>query len=88
MPTVVRINESHVKVLDELLFVRTNGSMAAKRGAKKKPVKKDENLNIRLTTEQKAEIAAAAERAGLSASSWVLALALKEARNAEGSGGA
>ena len=41
---------------------------------------KDANLMIRLSAEHKAEIEAAAERAGLSVSAFVLAAALRAAR--------
>lgn len=59
-------------------------SMAAKK--RRKTVRKEENLNIRLTTEQKAELTAAATHAGTGVSSWVLLLALREARKTDGGG--
>jgi uncharacterized protein (DUF1778 family) len=43
-------------------------------------LQKSEHLNIRLTTEQKDELTAAAKHAGLGTSSWVLATALAAAR--------
>jgi len=46
-------------------------------------VNKDENVNIRVTSEQKAELVQAATHAG---SSWMLAVALREARRTEGGG--
>lgn len=50
-----------------------------------KRAQKSEHVNIRLTTEQKTLLAAAAERAGLGLSSWMLSLAIREARK-EGGG--
>jgi uncharacterized protein (DUF1778 family) len=49
-------------------------------------VNKDENVNIRVTSEQKAELVQAATHAGISVSSWMLAVALREARRTEGGG--
>jgi uncharacterized protein (DUF1778 family) len=50
------------------------------RPKRRKAVRKDENINIRVTAEQKAELATAAAHAGLSVSSWMLATSLAEAR--------
>jgi uncharacterized protein (DUF1778 family) len=50
-----------------------------------KRAQKSEHVNIRLTTEQKTELAEAAARAGIGLSSWMLMLALREARK-EGGG--
>jgi uncharacterized protein (DUF1778 family) len=61
----------------------------AARAKRRKTVRKDENVNIRVTAEQKAELAQAAAHAGTSVSSWMLLVSLKEAREArkaEGSG--
>jgi len=52
---------------------------AARRGGKREAIRKDAHLNIRLTSEQRSLIGAAAARAGISASSWVLLLALRAA---------
>lgn len=56
--------------------------MAARRTRKRKSVRKDAHMNIRCTVEQRNIISAAAMKAGLTASSWVLILALREAKNA------
>ena len=47
---------------------------------RRKAVRKEEHINIRLTAEQKDELTAAATHAGLGVSPWMLALALREAR--------
>ena len=64
--------------------------MAVARAKRRKDVSvrvtKDENINIRVTAEQKAELAEAATHAGISVSSWMLAVALREARKADGGG--
>jgi uncharacterized protein (DUF1778 family) len=54
--------------------------VAAKRSDKREATRKDAHLNIRLTSEQRRIIGAAAARAGISASSWVVLLALREAQ--------
>lgn len=55
-------------------------------GRPKRPkhARKSENINVRVTAEQKAELMAAAERAGIGVSSWMLLLALREARKEAG----
>lgn len=50
-----------------------------------KRAQKGEHVNIRLTSEQKRELAAAAQRAGAGLSTWMLIVALQEARK-EGAG--
>jgi uncharacterized protein (DUF1778 family) len=61
--------------------------MATKgRPKRRKALRKEENVNIRLTAEQKAELTAAATHAGLGVSSWMLSVALREARKASGGG--
>lgn len=50
--------------------------MAVKR---RKKVRKERNVQIRVTDEQKEILAKAAERAGLGVSSWLLMLGLREA---------
>ena len=57
-----------------------------KRGRPKlrKALQKSAHINIRLTDEQKDELTVAARHAGLGVSSWMLAMALKEARKPEG----
>jgi uncharacterized protein (DUF1778 family) len=57
----------------------------AARPKRRKTVRKEENVNVRVTAEQKAELVAAAERAGIGVSSWMLTVALREARK-EGGG--
>ena len=57
---------------------------AKARSKRRKVVRKEENLNIRLTAEQKAELTEAATSAGVSVSSWVLSTALREARKTGG----
>ena len=65
-------------------FVRTRCGMGAtKRGGQQKAAKKDAHLNIRLTSEQRGLIGTVAAKAGISASSWVLLLALREAKEIE-----
>ena len=54
--------------------------MAAKRGAPRKRTRKEESLRIRVTSDQKELIQAAAARAGLTVSSWMIALAIERAR--------
>ena len=57
--------------------------MGAKR---RKAVRKEAHINVRLTEDQKAELTAAATHAGLGVSSWLLTIGLREARKADGSG--
>jgi uncharacterized protein (DUF1778 family) len=52
-----------------------------------KTVLKEENINIRLTAGQKKELTTAATQAGLSVSSWILTVALREARKPSGGSG-
>jgi uncharacterized protein (DUF1778 family) len=58
----------------------------AARVKRRKAVRKEANINIRVTAEQKAELAQAANHAGASVSSWMLLVALREARKTEGGG--
>jgi uncharacterized protein (DUF1778 family) len=51
---------------------------------KRKAVTKDENLHLRITKDQKALLVEAAEKAGASVSTWVLIVALREARKMTG----
>jgi uncharacterized protein (DUF1778 family) len=53
--------------------------VAAGRPRKPKAIRKDAHLNIRLTAQQRATIGKAAAKAGISASSWVVLVALREA---------
>jgi hypothetical protein len=53
---------------------------------RRKPVRKEENIHIRLTTEQKEGLTEAATRAGLGLSTWLLMLGLREMQRAEGGG--
>lgn len=61
------------------MIVRTMRIVGARKG-RRKIVHKDAHVNIRLTSEQKDELTAAATRAGLGVSSWLLATGLREAR--------
>lgn len=58
-----------------LLWLQTR-YMPVKR---RKKVRKERNIQIRVTDEQKEILAKAAERAGLGLSSWMLMLGLREA---------
>lgn len=59
--------------------------MVAKK--RRKTVRKDKGILIRVTEAQKEALAEAAEKAGLGLSSWMLTVSLAAARNADGSGG-
>ena len=45
---------------------------------RRKPVRKEQTIHLRVTAEQKETLAAEAERVGLALSSWMLMLALRE----------
>ncbi len=62
--------------------------MAKVKRRKPAEVRKMDNLNIRLAASHKAEIAAAAERTGISISAWAVERLLKAARQESGSQGA
>lgn len=48
-------------------------------------MRKDTNINLRVTEDQKAEMSEAASHAGIALSSWLVMIALREARKkAEG----
>jgi len=47
---------------------------------RRKEVRKDQDIRIRVTEEQKQTLTEAAERAGLGVSSWLLMLGLREAK--------
>jgi uncharacterized protein (DUF1778 family) len=51
---------------------------------RRKPIRKEENIHIRLTEEQKEALTEAATRAGLGLSTWLLTLGLREVQKAEG----
>jgi uncharacterized protein (DUF1778 family) len=53
---------------------------------RRKAVRKDANVHLRLTEEQKNAITAVAERAGLGVSSWLLMIALREVEKGGGGG--
>lgn len=57
------------------------------RPKRRKSVRKDENIHIRVTTEQKALLSAAADSAGLGLSSWMLTTSLSEAKKKTDKGG-
>lgn len=50
------------------------------RPQRRKAVRKDETVPIRMTTEQKETLAVAAEAAGMGLSTWLLSLGLKAVR--------
>jgi uncharacterized protein (DUF1778 family) len=60
--------------------------MATKKRRKSADVRKDAHVNLRITQAQKDELTAAATHAGLSVSSWLVSLGLREARKADGGG--
>ena len=62
---------------------------AAKKKTKPKRPRplKDEDVHIRLSTEQKELLTAAATRAGAGLSTWLLMLGLREAQRGEASAG-
>jgi uncharacterized protein (DUF1778 family) len=53
---------------------------------RRKAIRKDANVHLRLTEEQKDAITAVAEKAGLGVSSWLLMIALREVERAGGGG--
>lgn len=55
---------------------------APRKSAAQKRARKDELLRVRVTEEQKEAFIAAAERAGISLSSWIVATALAKTREA------
>ena len=59
--------------------------MAAKK--RRKAVRKEKGILIRVTEAQKEALTEAAQRAGLGVSSWMLSVALREIQRAEGGGG-
>jgi uncharacterized protein (DUF1778 family) len=59
--------------------------MAAKK--RRKAVRKDKGILIRVTGAQKEALTEAAEKAGLGLSGWMLSVALREIQRAEGGGG-
>jgi uncharacterized protein (DUF1778 family) len=54
-------------------------SQKTRRVKRRKEVRKDQDIRIRVTTEQKQTLTDAATRAGLGVSSWLLMLGLREA---------
>jgi len=55
-----------------------------KRPKRRKTVRKESNVHIRVTDAQKDAITAAAEKHGLGASSWMLMLAMREIEKTDG----
>jgi uncharacterized protein (DUF1778 family) len=53
---------------------------------RRKAVRKEANIHIRLTEDQKVALEAIAEKSGLGISSWVLMIALREVEKAGGGG--
>lgn len=56
------------------------------RPKRRKQVRKEDSIHIRVTAEQKQTLADAAERAGLGVSSWLLAIGLRAAEERQGIG--
>jgi uncharacterized protein (DUF1778 family) len=56
------------------------------RPKRRKAVRKEESVHIRVTAEQKATLAEAAGKAGLGLSSWMLMVSLREAQKTGGGG--
>lgn len=54
-----------------------------RRVKRRKDVRKDQDIRIRVTAEQKETLTDAATRAGLGVSSWMLMLGLREATKTE-----
>ncbi len=53
---------------------------------RRKAVRKEDSIHIRVTSEQKAALQEAADKAGIGVSSWMLVTSLREARKADGGG--
>jgi len=51
---------------------------------RRKAVRKDENVHVRVSAEQKKAMSAAAQRSGLSLSNWILFAALRTLNQNEG----
>jgi uncharacterized protein (DUF1778 family) len=56
--------------------------MAAKAPQRRKKIRKEKSIQVRVTAEQKRILADAAAKAGLGLSSWLLMLGLKAAQGA------
>ena len=56
------------------------------RPKRRKQVRKEDSIRIRVTTEQKQTLTDAAVRAGLGVSSWILAVGLRAAQEDRGIG--
>jgi hypothetical protein len=66
--------------------VPTAKKTAPKKPKRRKPVRKEESIHIRLTAEQKGTLTEAATKAGLGLSTWLLTLGIREAqKTGEGS---
>jgi uncharacterized protein (DUF1778 family) len=57
-----------------------------KRPKRRKQVRKEDSIRIRVTTDQKQTLTEAADRAGLGVSSWLLAIGLRAAQERQGIG--
>jgi len=57
-----------------------------KRIKRRKLVRKEDSIQIRLTADQKQTLTEAADRAGLGVSSWLLAIGLRAAEERQGIG--
>jgi uncharacterized protein (DUF1778 family) len=51
---------------------------------RRKEVRKEDSIRIRVTEEQKQTLTEAAERSGLGVSSWLLSVGLREAKKDKG----
>jgi uncharacterized protein (DUF1778 family) len=58
-----------------------------KKRRKPKAMRKEADIRIRVTDEQKERLIAAAQRAGIGVSSWLLTLGLREAQKTGGGAG-
>jgi uncharacterized protein (DUF1778 family) len=62
----------------------TRMARAPKRPQRRKPVRKEETIRLRVTTEQKQILVEAAERVGSSLSTWLLSVGLRAAQERQG----
>jgi uncharacterized protein (DUF1778 family) len=58
-------------------------SQKARRVKRRKEVRKEDSIRIRVTADQKQKLVDAATRAGLGVSSWMLTVSLREASQTE-----
>jgi uncharacterized protein (DUF1778 family) len=72
--------------VDTLGGMARTASTTTKRPKRRKLVRKEDSIHIRLTADQKQTLTEAAERAGLGVSSWLLAIGLRAAEERQGIG--